>query len=75
MTAFPETARPPTRDRQPKVQQAGGRTVRVPVISTEGSTTACSCGGWAKTHPRQKVREDAADRHLDRKHGGRGLWL
>ena len=34
----------------------------------------CSCGA-PFTQPREKVREDAIDRHLLRKHGGRGIRL
>lgn len=51
------------------------RQVRVAVMRTEGDTIACSCEGFAKTHARQKVREDAAQRHIERRHGGRGMWL
>ena len=47
----------------------------MPVIKTEGTVTYCSCEGFASAHPRVKVREDKAQRHLDRKHQGRGLWL
>jgi len=48
--------------------------VKVPVLRTNGETITVNCG-WAKQHPRKKVREDAAQRHLDKKHGGRGMWL
>ena len=34
----------------------------------------CSCG-WTYPHPRRKVREEASDKHLTRKHGGTGVWL
>jgi len=34
----------------------------------------CSCG-WAVGHNREKVREDAIDRHLAKRHGGRGIRL
>jgi hypothetical protein len=34
----------------------------------------CSCG-WAYAHRRAKVRENAIQRHLDRAHAGRGIWL
>lgn len=34
----------------------------------------CSCG-QAFTQRREKVREDAIDRHLAKKHGGRGMRL
>ena len=32
----------------------------------------CSCG-WRYSHIREKVREDAVDRHLAKRHGGRGI--
>ena len=34
----------------------------------------CKCG-WAKTHPRVPVLERAANRHFDRRHNGRGVFL
>jgi hypothetical protein len=34
----------------------------------------CSCGAPFKQR-RKKAREDSIQRHLDRKHGGQGLWL
>lgn len=42
-------------------------------ISESDNAIACSCG-WAKVHPREKVRGDAAQRHLDKRHDGQGLW-
>lgn len=41
----------------------------------DGQTVACSCGAWVYNHKREKVREDAIDRHLARKHDGRGVRL
>lgn len=35
---------------------------------------SCSCGA-AKIHNREKVRGDWAERHVDKKHGGRSIWL
>lgn len=34
----------------------------------------CSCG-WTFGHSREKVREDAVDRHLQKRHAGRGIRL
>lgn len=34
----------------------------------------CSCR-WSKIHVRKKVREEAAEKHLTKKHNGRGVWL
>lgn len=35
----------------------------------------CSCGTWAYKHPREKVLEDAIDKHTERKHGGLGIRM
>lgn len=35
----------------------------------------CSCGAWAYKHPREKVLEDAIDKHTARKHGGLGIRM
>ena len=35
---------------------------------------ACSCG-WSKRPCRVKVLENAIDRHLDRRHAGKGVRL
>lgn len=55
------------------------RKVRVAVIrtgETDGGTkfAECSCGK-PFVQKRDKVRETAIQAHLDKKHGGRGLWL
>lgn len=47
--------------------------VTLAAIQTEGYTVSCSCG-WATNHPRKKIREDAAQVHID-KHHGRAVWL
>jgi hypothetical protein len=49
--------------------------VGLAVLATQGFTISCSCGGFAKTHIRSKVREDAAERHVNKHHGGRAVWL
>jgi hypothetical protein len=43
-------------------------------ITSAGDTSQCSCG-WGYKHDREKVREDAVDKHLDKYHGGRGIRL
>lgn len=51
------------------------RPVRVAVIRREDNgVTACSCG-WVTLAFRDKVREDAVDRHLLKRHGGQGVRL
>lgn len=57
-----------------KPVSAPSKAVRIAVVRTEGNTIGCSCG-WGYMHKREKVREDAADRHLDKKHGGQGIRL
>lgn len=55
------------------------RQVRIAVV-TQGQTdqgakfAECSCGA-PFVQKRDKVRENAIQAHLDRKHGGHGLWL
>lgn len=51
------------------------RKVRIATVrdADEGIMT-CSCG-WVKRHTRRKVRENAAARHLEKRHDGQGLWL
>lgn len=34
----------------------------------------CKCG-WSKRHERERVREDALDKHFAEKHHGRGFRL
>ena len=41
----------------------------------EDGTAVCSCRGWAFWHRREKVREDAIDRHLAKRHRGRGIRM
>lgn len=54
---------------------SGKRTPVSMAIVTQGDGYAkCSCGQPFVQH-RQKVREDAIQRHLNKKHGGQGLWM
>ena len=46
--------------------------VGLAVITLGENYAMCSCGK-PFTQQRERVREDAIDRHLDRKHGGRGI--
>lgn len=41
----------------------------------EDGSASCSCGGWARWHPRREVLENSIDRHLAKRHGGRGFRL
>lgn len=64
---------------QKPIDSGERREVRVAVIRS-GETdqgvrfAECSCGA-PFTQRRDKVRESAIQAHLDKKHGGRGMWL
>ena len=45
------------------------------VITENENGLACSCGGFATSHPRAKVRGDKAERHLNKVHNGQGMWI
>lgn len=66
--------RPEVKDRQAPLAQPSTEVGLARISQDERGAVACSCG-WLKIHARQKVREDAAERHLNRKHGGMGIWL
>lgn len=59
---------------QKPLSQPGAKEVGLAVISYEGEAAACSCG-WVVRARREKVREDSVDRHLNRKHDGRGIRI
>lgn len=46
--------------------------VRMARISYHEDGAVCSCG-WVVRHLREKVVEDSIDRHLAKKHKGRGF--
>jgi hypothetical protein len=51
------------------------RRVGLPMIKDDpAGVINCTCG-WLKVHTRKKVREDAAEAHLTKKHNGIGAWL
>lgn len=64
--------RPEVKDRHAKMAQR--REVGMARITSDEALTQCSCG-WAKIHTRRKVRDDAAERHVSRRHEGRALWM
>ncbi len=71
------STRPETLDRQRKAAPQTRREVNLARISTESAGTGegrstCSCG-WSFFHKRPKVREDAVDRHLAKRHDSRGV--
>lgn len=70
----PERAasRPPARDRQTKTRPTQWTKPRMALIRETDTGIACNCG-WSKDHQRPKVLDDAADRHLKKRHGGEGI--
>ncbi len=71
------STRPETLDHQVKAATEHRRKVGLARISTEQAASGegratCSCG-WSFFHKREKVREDAVDRHLDKRHNSRGI--
>jgi hypothetical protein len=41
---------------------------------TKFGLITASCG-WSKFHRRKKVREDAAEKHANTRHGGQAMWM
>ena len=67
--------RPATQGFQKPLDSGKRREVGLAVISyIEAGGAVCSCG-WGYFHNREKVREDAIDKHIDRKHQGKGIRL
>lgn len=60
--------------RNRKVGAGKRREVAMAIIKREGALASCSCG-WAGVHPRPKARDNKAQRHLDKRHNGEGLWF
>ena len=62
--------------RQKLVDPTKVKDVGLPIIrEPEPGSIVCSCGGLVFIHARKKVRDDRAQTHIDKKHGGRGIWL
>ena len=59
---------------QKPLSQPGQAEVGIAMIRVYPGGAECSCK-WAKAHRRNKVVEDAAERHVDKRHGGRAVWL
>ncbi len=63
-------------DRRKAINDRRPAPVGIAVIKeVEGVGLTCSCGGWTGWHARASVRETKAQRHLDKHHGGSGVWL
>lgn len=48
--------------------------VRIAVIRTGDGGALCSCGA-PFTQRRKKPRDEAIQKHVNKKHGGQALWL
>jgi hypothetical protein len=59
---------------QRKLKPHQWRDVKLAMVQQSGVEASCSCG-WSYSHPRRKVREDAIDRHFEKRHQGRGIRL
>lgn len=67
--------RPPPQDRLPK-HRAESKPVGLARVTYISETSAvCSCGWAGSARARPKVVEDMIDRHLVKKHNGRGIRL
>lgn len=49
--------------------------VRIVFLKDDHASEVSGNCGWVYRHKRVKVREAAAQRHLDKHHGGLGAWL
>lgn len=66
--------RPSPSDRLAPIDTGKRVQVRLARISYGDNYAVCSCGKPFTQH-REKVREDAIDRHINKKHAGRGIRL
>lgn len=69
-------SRPETQGFKKRVEPKDFKVVNLARVSysTNGKSVFCSCG-WSFGHIREKVREDAVDRHFRKRHQGRGIRL
>lgn len=67
--------RPKPQDRRPPQRATSTTEVGLArIVYPEPGVALCTCS-WQGTHVRAKVLEDMIDRHLNKKHGGRGIRL
>lgn len=65
--------RPATQGFQKRTSPDDFKKVKLAVITyTDSGASVCSCG-WRHNVARSKVQEDAIDRHLAKRHNGRGI--
>lgn len=67
--------RPATRGFQKHPKPEEWKDVPLAVITYGGLGAQCSCGWVSRQARRIKVLEDMIDRHLTKRHGGRGIRL
>ncbi len=69
--------RPAPTDKHAPLSQPGKHEVGLAVVRPSEESPQfvnCSCG-WTYGHTREKPREDAIDRHINKRHNGRGIRL
>lgn len=59
---------------QKPIRRGRPQSVRMAVVSHEAGVATCNCG-WVFVHNRDKVREAAMQRHVDKKHDSQAMWL
>lgn len=59
---------------QKPLSQPGSKSVGLARVSYQGDRAVCSCG-WGAGAARVKILEDKIDRHLAKRHNGRGIRL
>jgi hypothetical protein len=66
-------------DRLKPIASGGSVHVAVPILKMEVGNgryhATCSCQWVGNGARRLKVAQDKAQRHLDKHHGGNGIWL
>lgn len=72
MTDAPAKPRPSDRHKSAKPEQWSSPSIAQ--ITQDGAVIGCSCG-WTGHHRRTVIREDKAERHVNKRHGGQAMWL
>lgn len=67
-------SRPQTKGFQKPLDSGKRVEVVMAILHDQGSHATCNCGALF-TQRRKKPREEAMQKHLDKKHEGQGLWL
>lgn len=68
-------SRPDTHGFQKPLDSGKRKPVGMAILKTSDTgVVECTCG-WRYIHHREKVRDDAIDKHISRKHGEMGIRL